>query len=149
MAESTEDLIPAIEREWLIKEAVRRCPSPKPSTGEVLDEFFYLKALMDRKSVFMRTAYAVPIPARVISVSFEESSSRYLITYLPVRGYGSTDSKEEHVRSDRTDGRNGKAISEMCSDLAGRNVIIYKTTQKTNDPESPTVRIAPYIRVVH
>ena len=102
MAEYTEDIIPTIEREWLVKEAVRRCSAPKPSTSEVLDEFFYLKSLMDKNSVFMRTAYAVPIPARVVSVSYEESSTRYLITYLPVRGYGNADVKEEHVRSDRT-----------------------------------------------
>lgn len=148
MAEYTEDLIPPIEKDWLVKEAVRRCASPKPSTGEVLDDFFYLKSLMDKSSVFMRTAYAVPIPARVVSVSYEESSTRYLITYLPVRGYGSADAKEEHVRSDRTDGWNGKAISDMCSDLAGRNVIIYKTVQRTKDADNPSVRIAPYIRVI-
>ena len=82
MAEYTEDLIPTIEREWLVKEAVRRCSSPKPPTSEVLDEFFYLKSHMDKGSVFMRTAYAVPIPARVVSVSYEETSTRYLITYL-------------------------------------------------------------------
>lgn len=149
MAEYTEDLIPTIERDWLVKEAVRRCSTPKPSTSEVLDEFFYLKSLMDRNSVFMRTAYAVPIPARVVSVRYEETSTRYLITYLPVKGYGNADVKEEHVRSDRTDGRNGKAISYMCSDLAGRSVIIYKTMQKTNDSDNPAVRIAPYIRIVH
>lgn len=98
-------------------------------------------------SLPMRMLSCVPLYATIISVEFEESSTRYVITFKT----DSEDAETETVRSDRTDGRDGDFVKKLWSNphLIGAPVIIYKTNEdmSTKNPRDRgrTVRVAPYV----
>lgn len=103
-----------------------------------------LQSLTNENSVAMRMLDGIPIYAEVVSCEKEENTTRYLLTFRATNG-----DEDEHIRSDRTDGRNGKAVDEMWSKIQpGYRVCLYKTQEATKNPNKPTVRVCPYITVL-
>lgn len=98
-------------------------------------------------SLPMRMLNCVPLYATIISVEFEETSTRYVITFKTDQ----EGSEAETIRSDRTDGRDGDFVKKLWSNphLIGAPVIIYKTNEdmSTKNPRDKgrTVRVAPYV----
>lgn len=99
------------------------------------------------RSIASRVCESVPIPAKVTSVDFEDSSNRYLVTYVPVNAAKGHE-EPEYVRTDRVDGRKGACIREMVDGIVGKHCVIYKYTEPTGNARKPSVRIAPLILVV-
>lgn len=103
-----------------------------------------IQNLLSERSLPMRMLEGIPIRATVVDIKKEENTNRYLLTFK------ATNAKEgdenEHIRSDRTDGWNGKGVEEMWSRIKpGQRVILYKLNETTNNPNKPKVRVAPYI----
>lgn len=106
-----------------------------------------LQGFLSPNSLQMRMLDGIPIRAEVISCEKEESTSRYLLTF---KASNAKEGKEiEHIRSDRTDGWNGKAVEKMWGEVApGQRVLLYKVAEETNNPDKPKVRVAPYIAIL-
>lgn len=103
--------------------------------------------LLNRDSIALRALSAIKIRAKIISVGYEKSSTRYVIKFKADKQ--SSDNDEiETIRSDRTDGINGELVKKMWEGLEGKHVIIYKTLEKTNNPRKPTARVAPFVEVI-
>lgn len=105
------------------------------------------KRFMNPKSTAMRLLDAVPIQCTITDVSYEESSTRYVITFKPDVPFEGADSDTETIRSDRTDGFGGDRVKAMWHDAAGKRATIYKTTEETGNPRKPVCRIAPYVDI--
>lgn len=105
-----------------------------------------IQGLMNENSLPMRMLDGTPIRAEVISCEKEENTSRYLLTFKANNAEDGAD--PEIIRSDRTDGWNGKAVEKMWADIEpGQRVLLYKVVEDTNNPKKPKVRVAPYIIV--
>ena len=105
-----------------------------------------IRDFIDPRSVACQVAESVPIFATIKSVTYEESSTRYVVNYVADRNsFG--DNAEEHIRSSRTDGKGGASVRRMWENLkSGDHVIIYKTMEETGDRKKPSVRVAPYVK---
>lgn len=90
-----------------------------------------------------RMLKATPIIAKVCDVAFEESSRRYLITFI-----AKNSDEEEHIRTDRLDGGCGEQISAMVNDCVGKHCVIYKLLEKQGAKGGRDVRVAPYIKAL-
>ena len=140
----------AFENEEIIIEAVklvdgRDFATPGDHEVDVAREAINLKRMLSRGSVAMRALSAVPLVARITDIKFEESSKRYLISFVELR---SETGEVEHIRSDCLDGRLGDAVKHLWEDKVGKNVRIYKYLEATNDPSRPSVRTAPYVELL-
>lgn len=137
------------EKKELILDAVKTLDFGKISSyneleAEVCTRIRTLQSLMSERSLPMRMLEGIPIYAEVISCEKEENTSRYLLTFKASNA--EEGAEPEIIRSDRTDGRNGKAVDKMwCEIEAGQRVLLYKITEETNNPKKPKVRVAPYI----
>ena len=100
-----------------------------------------IREQLDERSLMMRTLQSIPIVGKVLSVSFESSSQRYVLEFIAVNS-----NKTEHIRSDRVDGERGKFIHEMFSNLQGKRVVIYKCNEPISGGNGKTVRVAPFVR---
>ena len=97
-------------------------------------------------STAMRMLDAIKIRATITDIEYEESSTRFVITFV---SENSDDGHEETIRSDRTDRFDGDRVRHMWSkDLIGKKVVIYKTMEETGNPKKPTCRVAPYVSVI-
>lgn len=105
-----------------------------------------IRDFVDPRSVASQVAEAIPIFATIKSVTYEESSTRFVINYVADRNsFG--ENAEEHIRSNRTDGKGGASVRRMWENLkSGDHVIIYKTMEETGDRKKPSVRVAPYVK---
>ena len=128
----------------IIIEATRGVPTDELTMRHITDRVIALRNLTRENGLPMRVLGAIPIPATIKSVEYEKSSTRLVISYVPLHP-NDGEYKIEKVRSDRTDTKDGKAISDMWHDAVGKRVVIYKTTEKTGDVTKPSVRIAPYM----
>ena len=137
------------EKKDLILDAVRTLNFGDYKTQAELDAAVCtrvrtLQGLLNENSLPMRMLDGIPIRAEVISCEKEESTSRYLLTFKASNAKEGKD--PEHIRSDRTDGWNGKAVEKMWCEVApGQRVLLYKVSEETNNPDKPKVRVAPYI----
>ena len=68
-----------------------------------------LRAQLRDSSLPMRMLGCVPIYATVLGIEFEESSTRYVITFKADR----EGAEPETIRSDRTDGRDGDFVKKL------------------------------------
>lgn len=106
-----------------------------------------LQGLLREDSIPMRMLEGIPIRAEVISCEKEENTSRYLLTFKA--NNAEEGAEPEIIRSDRTDGWNGRAVEKMWSGIEpGQRVLLYKVTEETNNPKKPKVRVAPYIVII-
>lgn len=98
-------------------------------------------------SLPMRMLNCVPLYATIIKIEFEESSTRYVITFKT----DNEGAEPETIRSDRTDGRDGEFVKKLWGNpnLIGAPVIIYKMNEdmssKNPRDRGRTVRVAPYV----
>lgn len=106
-----------------------------------------LRAQLRDSSLPMRMLGCVPLYATILGIEFEESSTRYVITFKADR----EGAEPETIRSDRTDGRDGDFVKKLWSNpnLVGAPVIIYKTNEEMSSKnprdKGRTVRVAPYV----
>lgn len=93
-------------------------------------------------SILMNVLDSIRIRATVISVEYEESSTRYVITYHAANGEeGSTES----IRTPRTDGYYGKMLApdiERLKGCAGSNnqVVIFKHNEVPTEEQAAEAR---------
>lgn len=128
------------------------CAMRQPKTTADLDadvarEYLRARFILSDRSMAARVAAAVPLRAVVREVGYEESSRRFVMTFVAEHG----DGEEETVRSDRTDGAAGGRVRRMWTqDLAGRRVIIYKCNEAAGrDPARGSgYRVAPLIQII-
>ena len=106
-----------------------------------------LRYLMNPNSVPSRIVDSVVLHVRILDVMYEESSTRFVVTFRELRA--SPDSKLERIRSDRTDGPNGKAVRDMWEGTAGHVARLYKYLDSTGDPDKPSVRVAPLVEILN
>lgn len=112
-----------------------------------------LRSQLRDSSLPMRMLGCVPIYATILNIEFEESSTRYVITFKADR----EGAEPETIRSDRTDGRDGDFVKKLWGNkfasLVGAPVIIYKTNEEMSSKnprdKGRTVRVAPYVTRRH
>lgn len=93
---------------------------------EVARRMLRIKEMLDPDSLPMRIAGSTRIFARIERVEFDVGSKRFFITYRP----DFNPRERGHLRSDRTDGKNGAAIRSMWSQpLVGKHVVLFKITE--------------------
>lgn len=95
-------------------------------------------------SLLMNVLDSVRIRATVTSVEYEESSTRFVITY---HATNSDDGATETIRTPRTDGYYGKMLAqdiEKLKKVAGtdRQVIIFKHNEILTDEQAAEARKA-------
>lgn len=99
-----------------------------------------LQSLTREGSLPMRALSCVRIRCRVTSVELEESSTRFVVTYVAAN---SEDGTPERVRTDRTDGPAGAAVRRMWQDLSGHEAVILKHTERATKAAPQGFRISP------
>lgn len=119
--------------------------SPEGLVGEVLR----IESMTKDNSLAMMVQNAVRIRAKVVSVKFEQSSQRYLISYIASNnGTGEI----ETIRSERIDGPHGKIAERIWSGIhEDDEVVIFKKNEVANDNgrnASNGYRVAPWVVVV-
>lgn len=116
---------------------------PAEASQRVCERALLIRRQSDERSLAMRALKATPIPARVVSVELEEKTSRYLVTFVALKG----DGEAEHIRSDRTDGPLGPVVKRLWgSPLNGHRAIIYKLNEPGRDPSASNgYRVAPWV----
>lgn len=134
--------------EQVILTAINTLDFSKYKTQEQVDKALYkristIENYLREDSIANRILDSVKIPATIISIELEQSSKRFVITYKADKSNEET----ETIRSDRTDTFNGDEVKKLWKkELVGKRVLIYKTTEQTNNPKKPTVRIAPFVK---
>ena len=121
----------------------------EPAEAEALLAYYVsqLRRLGNERSVPCRIANCVAVMATVTDVAYEESSTRYVITFLSDSPNREGERRPETVRSDRTDGLRGQFVVSMWQDAAGQRAVIYKTTEATGRPAKPSIGVAPYVQL--
>lgn len=103
-----------------------------------------IASLLEEDSLPMQVLSAVKLRAIVKDVRFEESSNRYIITFLANNG-----KNDEQIRSPRMDSYYGKILKDtLTPELVGKTVIIYKINEERTDKPGQTVRVCPMIDVL-
>lgn len=90
---------------------------------------------------------SVRIRSKVVYVAFEESSRRYLISYV---ASNSPTGEIEKIRSERVDGIHGALVSEIWKEVTpGDEVVIFKHNEEASDERmSHGYRVAPWVTVI-
>lgn len=90
----------------------------------ILKRLSLAENLLADDSIAMRMMDSVRIVATVKDIKFEESSQRYVVTFVADKG----DGKVETIRTDRTDDwRTGALVKRMWNpQLVGQKVVIFK-----------------------
>ena len=100
-------------------------------------------------SPLVRMWDAVRLYVEIKDVKYEESSHRYIVSFIVV---GSETGEVESIRTDRVDGRYGKMVEEMLGNdkaaLTGKKAVIYKVNEEMRGAPGRTVRITPFIDVL-
>lgn len=124
-----------------------RGPAAEKSRDVELDvtgEYLRIHRLMSEKALPSRVASSVVIRCTIQAIELEESSRRYLITFL-ADGLD----KPEVIRSDRTDGRRGAAVMSLWRDVRpGTRALIYKHNENQTSERANGYRVAPYVIVL-
>lgn len=97
-------------------------------------------------SVIMNVLGSVKIKATIVSVEYEESSTRYVITYRPTKNPEAT----ETIRTPRTDNYAGELILpdiEKVKGCAGtdRVVVIFKFNEMPSEKQVAAARAAGHV----
>lgn len=140
MEKSNEELV--LEAVASLGDKLYACP-PREVSQKVCERALMMRRQADQRSLAMRTLAATPIPCRVKSVTFEESTSRYLVEFVALKGDGGT----EQIRSDRTDGSLGPVVQRMWGGgLAGHRAVVYKLNEPGKDAKASNgYRVAPWV----
>lgn len=122
------------------------------ASGEPVDDMSVatmavkLESAIDDESTAVQLLRSAVIRARIERVDYEESSRRYLISFVALND---PEGKVETVRSNRTDGARGKAAKAIWGrDLAGHEVLLYKTNEAVGrDPKNAQgYRVSPWCK---
>lgn len=95
---------------------------------------------MSPHSNAMKMLDSVRIYADVISVEYEESSTRMLTTFRQVDG-----DQMKTIRSGRTDGYGGDEVRRLWELAVGKRAYIYKYPE---EKDGRKYRFAPYIDIL-
>lgn len=95
-------------------------------------------------SIMMNVLDSVRIKATIISVEYEQSSTRYVIKYLPTKG---DNPAPESLRTPRSDTYEGSIIAadiERLKTYAGtqKKVVIFKRNEIPSDEQAAAARAA-------
>lgn len=140
MEKSNEGLV--LEAVASLGDKLYACP-PHEVSQKVCERALLMRRQADQRSLAMRTLAATPIPCRVTSVTLEESTSRYVIEFVALKG----DGELEQIRSDRTDGSLGPVVTRMWGpQLVGHRAVIYKLNEQGKDAKASNgYRVAPWV----
>ena len=106
-----------------------------------------IQSLLSERSLPMRMLDSIPIRATVTGIELEANTNRYLVHFRARNA--EEGAEDEIIRSDRTDGWNGRAVTRMWEKIqVGDYIQLYKLTEDTNNPKKPKVRVAPYVMVL-
>ena len=137
---------PATRGEVIIGAAVASLDFSKYKTAAEVEQAllkrvaFVSNRCMSPNSNAMKMLDSVRIYADVISVEYEESSTRMLATFKQVDG-----DQEETIRSERTDKYGGEEIRRLWESAVGKRAYIYKYLE---EKDGRKYRFAPYIDVL-
>lgn len=104
----------------------------------VLKRLSLAEDLLADDSIAMRMMDSIRIVATIKDVRFEESSQRYVVSFVADRG----DGKVETIRTDRTDDwRTGALVKRMWgSNLVGQKVVIFKHNEVPTKEQAEKAR---------
>lgn len=118
--------------------------------GEVIDAASLTKEVLDISRMTAENSLAVLVQksVRLIGtikdIKFEESSQRYLITFL-----ASNAEEDEIVRSERVDSARGSVVRELWgrNNLIGHRVVLYKHNERVGEDKKREkgYRVAPWV----
>lgn len=110
--------------------------------------------LLAERSPVSKMMGSVQIPARVDSVEYEPSTTRYVVRFTAL----AKGSEPEQVRTERTDGSCGEIVRRMlriqesgASAIVGELVVVYKYSEQLevkNSHGGDRLRVAPYIALM-
>lgn len=136
--------------EELVLEAIRQL-GPDAGAVEVGRLANKLARAIRPRSLCMRMAESERIPATFEGMDYEESSKRWVISYVADKPLNEK-SPVETVRTDRTDDERKEAfVHGFLQHLnPGDRIIVYKCNEEVNDATKryDHVRVAPYIERV-
>lgn len=137
---------PATRGEVIIGAAIASLDFSKYKTAAEVEQAvlkrvsFINTRFMSPRSNAMKMLDSVRIYADVISVEYEESSTRMLATFKQV------DSEQtETIRSERTDGYGGDETRQLWESAVGKRAYIYKYLE---EKDGRKYRFAPYIDIL-
>lgn len=115
----------------------------------LLAQALRLRRALSPDGLTARVLSAVPIRCRIDAVEFEERSQRYVVRFTAKARPGDGEApKQEHVRSQRVDGWDGKRWADLCESLQpGQEAIVYKVTEDMGRDRK--VRILAWAEVLH
>ena len=95
--------------------------------------------MVSERGLAMRVMNSVRFRAVVESITFEQTSQRFVVAYRPVDKPG----EREEIRSERADGNRGQLVRVLWNQsLVGEEVVIFKN----NEPDK-TGKVAAGFRV--
>lgn len=117
------------------------------SNTNVLKNLLYLRKFYSDKGLISRTLEAIPLKVTIKDKQLEESSQRYIISFV---ADNSTDGEIETIRTDRIDSWSGDEVKALWEPVKpGVIAIIYKTYEETGNAKAPRVRIAPFVNILN
>lgn len=113
----------------------------------------YAPLLSDRSPV-SKMMEAVQIPAKITSVEYEPTSTRYVVGFTAF----AKGAQPERVRTERTDGQYGEMVRRFLrvqeggeSALVGESAVVYKYSEQLevkNSHGGDKVRVTPFISLM-
>lgn len=98
------------------------------------------RKMLHEKGLVMRVLDSTPIKATIKSIELEESSQRYVVTFLA----DNAQDGDETIRTDRIDGYNGEFVKATWhAGLIGKKVTIYKRLEKNENQKQQTGKRVP------
>lgn len=112
----------------------------------IAESLHFITRMLDERSIPSRMLNAVKLIGVVEDVTLEESSQRYIITFVAAKG---NDGKAEQVRTDRLNGPTGDIVRGFIGQgLVGKRCLICKELVQADDKPQMKVRITPYVKVI-
>ncbi len=118
--------------------------------GEVVDavsltqEVLSISRMTADNSLAVLVQNSVRLVGTIKNIEFEESSQRYLITFLATNA-----EEDEIVRSERVDSARGSVVKELWgrSNLIGHRVVLYKHNERVGEDKKREkgYRVAPWV----
>ncbi len=118
--------------------------------GEVVDavsltqEVLSISRMTADNSLAVLVQNSVRLVGTIKNIEFEESSQRYLITFL-----ASNSEEDEIVRSERVDSARGSVVKELWgrNNLIGHRVVLYKHNERVGEDKKREkgYRVAPWV----
>lgn len=113
---------------------------------KLLSEYLRVSSLANPKGLIARVKASIPIWCVIKSVSYEDSSQRYVVTFRADKS-----DRDETVRSDRVDARGGQFVRDLFGQdgLTGKRAVIYKLNERAGEDQmhSHGYRVCPYMRL--